>query len=199
MARQSNHLPPRRARGFTLIELILVLLILAIIAGMVVANLRAYARGRDGPNTAAHIVTLANYGRARAIADGVVVRLNFDPATARYWLTRQDINNPGGDFLPLGEEMGEIQQAPDGIQLQWDDSIRAQVMSDSQATGTGILLPDAPPSNAPFVEFQPSGRTDPAGIRVIDRDGSVILVACPSATELFRVVTADPNAPTASK
>lgn len=169
-------------------------LILAVIAAMAVPSLRKYADGRNPPNTAAHIVAMANYGRALAISDGVVVRLNIDPATGRCWLTRQDLNDPAGGFIELGEDMGQVFEAPDGVKLEWDDSARAAAMANSQAAGTGVLLPDPPPAAQPYVDFQPSGRSTPASIRVVGRDGSVIAVTCPSATELFSIVPQNPQA-----
>jgi hypothetical protein len=78
---------------------------------------------------------------------------------------------------------------PEGIELQWDDAYLAQQAQLAERPGRCCRSRVA--SAVPYVEFRPSGRIDPALIRVTDRDGEVTQVVCPSATETFRIVKPD--------
>ena len=83
---------PHKLRGFTLLELVLVLVVLAIMAGIAAPTLRGFARGRNVPDAAAQLVTLTRWAHAQAIAEGRVYLLNLDPAGGKYWLTVEEGN-----------------------------------------------------------------------------------------------------------
>lgn len=151
--------------GFTLMELILVMVILAIVVAAVAPSLRVFGVGRSNNDVATLIVSLAGYARTQAVTEGRTYRLNIDPPSRAVWLTA-DTN---GDFQPPTSDLGSRYVAAEGIQLWTDVAAR--------------------PPDGQYIEFHPSGRTDPARIRLTDKLGGTIDVACTSATEMFRILS----------
>jgi prepilin-type N-terminal cleavage/methylation domain-containing protein len=187
--------PPRRRHpgtrtsrflAFTLIELMLVLLVLAILVAVAVPAFEGMARGMAGRDTATQLLALTYHARSQAVAEGVNYRLVLDVPNRSYYLAKQD----GTEYVPLAEEVGRPHLFPEGVDVAYDDAFPLQQLQQSNATGQ--ILPERPPSNLPFVEFYPSGRIDPAVIVVTSqRDGAVRKLICPSATETFRIVDQD--------
>lgn len=155
----------RRAAGFTLLELILVLAILAVVVALAVPTLHGFAASRGTTQCADQIVALCRWARTQSVTRGLTYRLNLDAGSGTYWLT---VEQDDGTVASPGEEFGRVFRAPDGTRIDWN----APKQKDGQ-----------------YVQFQPTGRTDPAIVRVTGRDNQVIEVACFSATELFHVVT----------
>ncbi len=153
---------PRKPRAFTLIELILVLGILAFVAAMIVPSLRGFGVGRRIQDTAVTIVSVANYARTQAVTDGQTYRLNIDGNS--YWLT-EDVD---GIFQQVQNDFGRRAQTEDGVSLQCDVK---------------------PQPDGEYIAFLPTGRTDPARLTLTDRFGKRIVIACPSTTELMRILT----------
>jgi type II secretion system protein H len=181
--------PPLDARrAFTLIELILVLAILAILVAIAIPSLEGVARSQGAKECSGQLMALARYAHTQAIADGVSYRLNIDSAGRRYYLTRQ---GDGPDFVELGEEIGRDHMFPDGINVEWDNAYALLQQQQQAAQATGQVQPVVQAGAAPYVEFYPSGRTDPAAIRITDRAGNITEMACLSATETFRLIGAD--------
>ncbi len=155
----------RLSRAFTLLELILVMGILVIVAGMVAPRLRGFAAGRRTLFTATQIVTAAHYARSQSISEGRAFRLNFDPSARQFWLTADD---GGGNFVAVAkDDFDQHFQVPDGVQLDTDVNQK----EDGQ-----------------YVTFLPSGRTEPAHIRLKDDFGGDVQVVCESATESFHIL-----------
>jgi prepilin-type N-terminal cleavage/methylation domain-containing protein len=154
---------PRRKPGFTLLELIIVMAIVAITAGLVVPTLRNFGEGRRVSESATQMVAVANFARTQAINESVVYRLNLDTATNTYWLTARR----GGEYASPGGSFGRVFTAPDGVTLDWD-------------------APQYPEGR--YVEFYPTGRVTPVVIELTDRGGAVTTVACPSSAESFSII-----------
>ena len=88
----------RALRGFTLIELIFVLALLAISALFVAASLGTFVRGRTLNFEARRMLTLTQYAQSRAVSEGVPVILWVNPATSVYGIsTQSSYNDPDGD------------------------------------------------------------------------------------------------------
>jgi type II secretion system protein H len=150
--------------GFTLLELVLVMAIIAILSAIVIPSLSGFSRGRKLSNVTGHLIAVANVARAHAMIDGVVYRLNFDLNTKRYWLT---VQQDDGSFAN-GDEQDLNYTIPDGIDIGTD--------LPAQSDGT-------------YVEFQPSGRVSTATIRLVDSaTGQESDVGTLSATEIFHVL-----------
>jgi type II secretion system protein H len=182
--------PPHPRRAFTLIELILVLAILAILVAVAIPSFEGTAKKGGGKECAGQLMALARYAHSQAIADGVSYRLNIDAAGRRYFLTRQ---GDGPDFVLLGEEIGRDHLFPEGVTVEWDATYLLQQQQQlSQATGQ--VQPAVDAGAVPYVEFHPSGRTDPAALRITDAGGAVTEMACLSATETFRLFGPDGQA-----
>ncbi len=130
-----------------------------------------FARGRRTQGCADQIAALTQYAHTQAITRATTYRLNISPASmnqpAAYWLT---VQAEDGTFVPTGDTMGLQYQAPEGVDISWN----APQQPDGQ-----------------YIQFQPTGRTDPATIIVRGADRQVIYIAAPSATELFKVMTPD--------
>lgn len=149
--------------GFTLLELVLVMMIMCTVLALAAPSLRGFFASHQTQDAAACIVALAGFARSQAIAEGCVYRFNFDGDEGTYWLT---VQREGG-FEPLKTEFGRTFHLPEGTQL------------DFEARGGS--------RESTYVDFFPTGRTEPAAIRLTGRQGDTELVACLSATEQFRV------------
>jgi type II secretion system protein H len=88
----------RGARAFTLVELIVVLMLLAIMATFVATSMSSFFRGRALNSEARRMLSLTHYAQSRAVAEGVPVVLWLNPVASTYGLTVQaSFNDPEGD------------------------------------------------------------------------------------------------------
>ena len=155
----------RKSSGFTLMELILVLLVISAVLAISAPSLRGFFASRQTSDAAMTMVALTKWAQSQAVARGSPVRLNIDGESGTYWLTVQE----GGAFVELYTEMGRRFRLPEG----------AVVSVPSDASGGGPSL----------VHFDPTGRHDAATIEIRGLQGEVFGVSAPSATEPFRVIS----------
>jgi prepilin-type N-terminal cleavage/methylation domain-containing protein len=152
-------------RGFTLIELVLVMLVITIAIGVVAPELRGWNRGARMHDTVDQIITLARLARTQAISTAQVHRLTVD-SSGRCYVSKQD----GEQFVELGEGRDATFTAPEGVKLQMTD------------------LQGGPRD---FVEFYPNGRMQTARIRVsMEEGGYETVIEAATSTEGFRVPAA---------
>ena len=189
-------------RAFTLLELILVMLIMAVMAALIVPSLGAFARGRAAGNTATQMMALARFARSQAVADGTTYRLQLDPQGRTYQLTMQQ----GGAYVPVPGDFGEQNNLPDGVSMDVNITPQPNVLlvppSDQTQTNEIATPPIGQPiaqantvvtnqhQGGQYVEFDPSGRTDPVYIKISDASGHRIDLGCASSTEQMHVLTA---------
>ena len=75
-----------RRRGFTLLEVIIVLTLLALVAAMGAPRLSAALRRRTTQTAADQFTTAHSLARATALRYGRVSQLHIDGATTRFWV-----------------------------------------------------------------------------------------------------------------
>lgn len=75
-----------RRRGFTLLEVIIVLMLLAIIAAMGAPRLSAAMRSRTTRSASDQFAAAHSLARATALRYGRVAQLHIDPSTKRFWV-----------------------------------------------------------------------------------------------------------------
>jgi len=163
---------PRRdnSRGFTLLELLLVMVIIVIMAAIAAPSLEKFSASRNIYNDASQIVSLAAYAQNQAIAEARTYRLNFDPQSEQVFLTYQDeLPSP---FKPAPGEQGQPIQLPAGVTL------RAQLLNAAQGQGS-------------WITFNPDGRVDPAIITLTPARGQPLTIACMTPTESFQLDSAN--------
>jgi prepilin-type N-terminal cleavage/methylation domain-containing protein len=159
------------APGFTLLELIAVLVLISAMLALAAPSLRRFARGRETTDAATHLLALAHLARSQAAAGAQVWRLNVDPDEGTYWLTVRE----AGLFVQPRRDYGRLFRFPDNV------VVRLEVPETQDDSDTG----DA----APCIQFYPDGRSDPAVVELEDTEGRLVQVVSPSATERFRIET----------
>lgn len=153
-----------RGRGFTLLELILVMVILSTLLAMAAPSLRGFFASRQTHDTAAQILALTQFARSQAISEGIVYRLNFDTLERAYWLTAQE----AGVFEALETEFGQVFTLPKDIVMELDEL-------------------DAKDGET-FLKFTPQGTVTAGTVRLIDRAGQALEITSPTVTESFAIV-----------
>lgn len=154
-------------RGFTLLELILVMVILSTVLAMAAPSLRGFFASRRTHDTAAQILALTQLARSQAISEGTIYRLNFDTRERTYWLTAQR----AGVFEKLKTGFGQV------YTLAKDMNVELEDLDEDE--------------DDVFLEFTPQGTVTAGTVRIIDRRGRAIEVTCPTVTESFSVVESE--------
>jgi len=155
--------------GFTLMELVLVLVVIAICAAIVAPNLRGFAHGRTLPNTATALMTTARWCRVQALSDGLEYRLNLDTSAGKWWVTKDD--GTGANFTGVADDLGREYTMPEGVTIS-DISFQSQMAASDAGT---------------FISFRPGGRTDVAHI-TLSSDNFTVAVACDTPLGSYHVV-----------
>ncbi len=151
-------------RGFTLLELIAVMMVLAILLAIVAPSLSGFGAGRKADEAAANLVSLSRWAREQAVAEGRTYRVNYDPANRIYFVTAA----VGGAWQSPPVEFGRPFTVPDNVGVTWDGP---------QENG------------AYYAEFYPTGRSQTVHVRVMAQDGQWLDLACLSPAEPLRVLT----------
>ena len=146
------------------------LVLIGTVLAIVAPSLRGFVRGRQTANAAADILSLTHMARSRAAARGSVHRLNVDTEAGAYWLTM----HRAGAFVPIDGNDGRHHALPVGVSIVVDPPVAGEAIT--------------------YVGFHPDGRCDQATIQLTGMQGEVLWVACPSASERFRIVSPSEDA-----
>jgi len=157
--------------GFTLLELIVVLVLLSTVLAIAAPSLRGFVRGRQTANAAATVLALTHLARSRAASWGCVHRLNLDDQTGECWLTMQQ----GGAFVAIEGSQGQRVRLPGGVSVAVVSSA-----TDAEATES-------------YVQFYPDGRCDPATILLTGGQDDAFEVTCRSVSQRFHIAAIDPE------
>src|SRR5271170_3694339 len=102
-------------RGFTLLELLMVMFLILLMAALVAPSLRTFSANRDMDNDASVLVSITQYAQAQAVAQGQTYRLNLDDKAGTFWLTyREEL---ASSFAAVMTEEGKQYQLPDGVTM----------------------------------------------------------------------------------
>jgi prepilin-type N-terminal cleavage/methylation domain-containing protein len=151
------------ARAFTLLELILVMMILALSAMMAVPMLAPFARGRKVTDTAGQLLALTKFAQDMAMSEGKSVRLEIDPGQGVFALTAEK----EGAYAPVESGLARSFSVGDGVTIAWEG------MSDAATQG--------------YVQFDSDGGHDVATVRVTGSDGKSLFVGSSGPTEGYRI------------
>jgi prepilin-type N-terminal cleavage/methylation domain-containing protein len=190
-------------RGFTLIELIMVMAILVLVASVIAPNLRGFGIGRKTNDAGRMILAMTKYARTQSESEGRIYRLNLDESGGAAWLTA---DNGGGGFTAPTNDFGDRYSLPEGVrmsvtvnpqanaQLNVAANVQQQtVQGPAPLEGGGgapnTLMQNQHDPGTAYVQFQPGGRTDPATIHLTDTLGHTVEVTCQSATEAFAMTS----------
>jgi type II secretion system protein H len=163
-----------RSRGFTLIELIFVMVLLIVVASMVAPRMSSFFRGRALSAEAQRLLSLTHYAQSRAVSEGVPVLLWIDASKSTYGVEVQ-AGHEGDD------DRGSDYIADPSITLEVPTVTDAPVSeSEDERLGLHENLPvtDAPVSesederlglheNLPAIRFTPDGFFDEMSVRKI--------------------------------
>ena len=158
---------PTFSRGFTLVELVLVLAIIALTFMLAAPELRNFVRGRSAMNTAGMFVATTHFARSQAITDATTYRVNIDVTNGRWWVTM----NSATGYVEIDSAHGQSTSAADGVRIETDPGIKAA-------------------DGMQYIEFDPSGRSDPAVVRFVGLQG-VVEVVCETPLDQFHISAGD--------
>jgi type II secretion system protein H len=155
---------PRAARfpfaaGFTLIELILILALLAIVTSMAAPSLSRFFRGRALGSEARQLLSLTHAGQSRAISEGFPVLLWIDPQHGEYGLQLE----------ATSQTQGSTEMDSKAENFTPDANVRLEALDGSLVTLNGRSV------NA--IRFLPDGTADessPSRLRLSSESGDVL-------------------------
>lgn len=155
------------SRGFTLIELVLVILIIGLLLAIVAPSLGGLLRSQRMDQSARTIVAKLKEARVRAASDAKPYRLVIDTEDNTCWL---EVLTPEGYERPQST-VGEIIELGDNLTIELEGG-----------TFEGDLL---------MVRVEPDGTGELAQVTLTrEQDGKQLAIACKTPTEPY--VIGDP-------
>jgi len=130
---------PGNRRGFTLIEMVMVLLVLSAMAAVTVPSLLEAPRDDDMTTATRRIEALFRLARDSAARGGQRINVVIDSAKSRVWLDAPDTFVPVADRLTAAEG-GEDLGLPSGVKLELTETRATFSFAPSGAAFADSLL-----------------------------------------------------------
>lgn len=174
----------RNRHAFTLIELIVVLMLLAIAATFVASSMGSFFRGRMLNFEARRLLSLTHYAQSRAVAEGVPVVLWVNPTDSTYGLTVQSsFNTSEGDLHAI------THTAEASVRLE---TPQGEVAPLSEQDDEKLGLPT---EGLAFIRFTPDGFFDDSSVsKITVRQGTTGIELVPKANRLAFELRPAPDA-----
>src|SRR5688572_3345466 len=145
--------------GFTLVELIVVMVLLLIVASMVAPRMSSFFRGRALSSEARRMLSLINHAQSRAVAEGLPVLLWIDATRSTYGLDIQESH-------ASADERRIVYTAEPSLTLETPISGERPV---SEAGDENLGMPESMPA----IRFNPDGFFDEVSVtRIVIRQGT---------------------------
>jgi len=161
---------PISTAGFTLLELILVMVIISTLLAIASPSLKGFFASRRTHDAASNILSLIKLARSQAITEGRVYRLNLDIEQRSYWLTAVE----EGIFSELKTDFGRIFILPDDTVIELEKEYNNELTEK-------------------YIQFYPEGWAQPGLIRLKDRRGDVVEIMSSSPLERYQVIIPGEN------
>ena len=138
----SYHPDESRCRGFTIIELLVVVVILGIAAALAAPNISRWMESYTVRKSGRQLVSDLQLAKMKAISQGVQHRISFDAANKSYTIQQGNASSGSTTWAQV-------------------DSVRALSNDQNPYYAKGVTLATTFPNNV--VRFSPVGTASPAG------------------------------------
>lgn len=162
----------RRVRaGFTLVELIVVMVLLLIVASMVAPRMSSFFRGRALNQEARRMLSLIHLAQSRAVSEGVPVLLWVDARSSTYGIEVQGghMGNDDRDYTMTAEPTLTLETP----------TVTTQITSELDDDRLGL------PEDRPAIRFNSDGFFDETSIqKIVIRQDDAALEIAPTVNRL---------------
>ena len=141
----------KKRAGFTLVELILVILLLSVITAISSPLFKKTFQNLQVRNAALNMAKIAGFAREMAIIEGANYKLKIDPKSRSFWLTKLVYSPDKSEYKRIGGKQGRKFFLPKDVRI---DSEKKEII------------------------FYPDGRSDKAKINLTDekQKGYLVLI-----------------------
>jgi len=156
----------RRVRGFTLVELMIVVIIIGIMSAAIVADMHGTLADALLRSTSRRLISAFNSASSRAVALNERQRIRFDPSASRFFVEKPDPR--GASFLPESEEPLDPRIS---VQLYEAELERAEDPAAESAEDLAEEESMQAPGQRETIVFYPDGTADAKEIVLTDKEG----------------------------
>jgi type II secretion system protein H len=146
--------------GFTLVELLVVLALIATMVALAAPSLSHFFQGRTQDSEVRRFLSLTRYGQSRAVSEGVPMLLWIDTKAGSYGLQQEAGYTEGADTNAVEYDVGKDLKI---------DVVRTLSLAQPAHTG----------KNQPAIRFMPDGGADAAslaGVTIQEGNSSVVTI-----------------------
>jgi type II secretion system protein H len=162
MRLENSNLKSRRA--FTLIEMVVVVVLIAVMAAMIIPEMKGSFDDALLRSTSRDLINVFDLASSRAVSLNQSCRVELDTQSGRYFVEREIRGGAQDDYVPLKDVSG--------AEGRLDSRIAVEMSPPDEAS------PDNPPDNSATepvppsaISFYPDGTADAMEIRLRDRAG----------------------------
>jgi len=180
--------------GFTLLELMVVLVLMAIMAAMIIPEMRGTYENALLRSTSRDLVSVLNLAYSRAVSINRVHRVRLEPSSGKYFVeTRARGAGRGGEFSPVTDVPGAAGKLDQRITIRIRDSGETLSPSEPVPSASGSDFGVGDPENVNAISFYPDGTADRRSIQLQDREGFRLSLQINPITARVRIVDEEPR------
>ncbi len=189
-------LQPLASKGFTLIEIMLVLALIAILSSIAMPSLRGFAASTRLKSTAHAIRDMLNFARDMAITDRAAYLVVFDLAANRYWLASSETFNLADPSTPQPTQQPTTNQGT--TELAQTSPLRTNaILGIPQQLGHNVSLArmitnhnlqhNQIDTGVDYIYFSPTGSSEDTVLHIQDQQGQAMSITVENATGRVRL------------